>query len=684
MKTKKSNLALQVTLISVGMIIIVYILMQILAFFRDCVTIGAVSMRYLPSYTFSFIIKFVVPPCVIFGFGIYFLAKPFETALEQLRQGIPLSQKRIEKLPTQLLRFSWIILIINIAGFVLGFVILTVTFGGLADLFSPFRFIILISNISASIVYASAQSSLHNVLFGELRDKLKITEIGSRKRERRSTTRQISGIFALVIYAITFYQFNTHDFISYQQLTVKSLELEKTQGIPAEQTFRENIDIETSLFDTYLGYTSETVPLPWESAMPISTRELIIFLLNISFLVIACGFVQIARSMETKSQFDALNARLLNVVEGEGDLTKRLSIRSTDEIGLLIELINRLIERFRLLVERITMVSDESRRVASSIDAVLQNSEIASTRVQNSILELSDTIEQKIDESRSLAKTLEAFQNASNHVNEVIQSQQKYTDETASAMEEMAANIRSVEILTKRSSSISEELSGKGEQGSSSINETALAIKEIEQATQNVLKVLGALTKISGDTNLLAMNAAIEAAHAGIHGAGFAVVANEVRSLANLAANEAKTIKSLVLEMGKKVENGVSSSVSTSEVFKSLSNGIDEASSIALEIASAMREQASGTRTIEHSIDQVVTITKNVSSSMSEQNQETIRMRTEFERTFDSFMNLAQDAKKQSESIDLLESAFAEVRVEVDKNLRVTEALENELIKYKV
>ena len=345
-----------------------------------------------------------------------------------------------------------------------------------------------------------------------------------------------------------------------------------------------------------------------------------------------------------KGQISALNERL-DVIEGGGDLTKRLSLRSMDEFGQLADSVNRLMDRFRSLIYRIGAAAAETREAAQSIDSVMKGSETATMNVIESVVSLSSSIDKQATESRILKDSLESLRAAARAVAGAVDSQRRFTDETASAMEEMSANIRSVESMTHRSGAVTSDLAAKGNSGNSSVHEAAKAIKDIEKSAADVLKVLGSLSRIAGDTNLLAMNAAIEAAHAGKSGAGFAVVAGEVRSLAASAANETKKIKDLVLEMDGRVHKGVASSEATSQAFLSLSGGIAEAASISAEIASAMKEQSAGTSSVESSINQVQENSRIVRERMEIQERETTLMASGLEETLSRFSSIASSAR---------------------------------------
>ncbi len=681
---KKPHIARTASLASIGMIFIIYVFMQTLGYIRDNAILGISDLSDLPAYVAKFLAMYVIPPSIIFGLIMYFYARPLDRALARLRAGDALDPATTEKIRLKMLRFSYLVLALNVLGFALGYVIFVIAVEGLAGFASLHNMIILVSNCTGAIMYASAQTAFHGVVFAELRDRLGVTEIGRRRRSMRSSIRQVGQVAAVAVYVLTYMQFNAHPLYELRTLTFDSVVSAGGTGPAAAALYRERAPAIISGVLDRPGFRADSLPVPWEAGASFESREMAVFFLSAFFLAVVCVFAQAARSFESKDTIYALIARIRDVVDGEGDLTKRLSLRDTDEFGELGEAVNRLLERFRSVVERIVRASDETRDVAVSIDTVMRESESVTFAARDAASALSADIQRQAGETRSLTASLDALRAASVAVSEAVDSQRRFTDDTASAMEEMAANIRSVETMTSRSGQVAESLSARGHAGASLVAETAGAIGEIEKSAAKVLKVLGSLSKIAGDTNLLAMNAAIEAAHAGDSGAGFAVVADEVRSLASGAAKQTQTIKTLVSEMGDRVRRGVESSTSTAQSFDSLSEGIGEAAGIAREIAAAMREQSEGTQMVVNSVEQVVETSHSVRDRISAQERETQQMAGRFGEALERFATLSVRAGEQAEAMGRLEEAFLAVRREVDRNIEAVTELENELSGFRI
>ena len=236
-------------------------------------------------------------------------------------------------------------------------------------------------------------------------------------------------------------------------------------------------------------------------------------------------------------------------------------------------------------------------------------------------------------------------------------------------MEEMATSIRSVEDMTRRSGELAAALAGQGRAGGEATRRASTAILEIDQASRRILEVTGALGKISSDTNLLAMNATIEAAHAGDRGAGFAVVADEVRRLATNAAEQTKSIKGYIAAMAEKVGQGVRQVDEGGAMLADLGRGLEEAASISREIAAAMGEQAAGTRSTAESLIKVVDSSHAIRDRMDEQGIRTESMTKALEDALKRLDQLAESSRGQAEHARELKSAFVAVRSEVEQNL---------------
>jgi len=683
----KSRLALRVTFNSIGMILAVYVVMQIIAYFRDNAILGITSLRALPASVAFFIGMYVVPPMVVCGGLLYLYARPLEKTLERLRSGETLAPEVAERTRVRILGFHAVLYALNLVGFVLGFVVLVILEDGVAGLVSPFRLLILVSNVAGACVYAASQSALANIAFGELRDRLNLREIGGRRREISRWTQQILIGLALVVYAVSFVVFNMQITRRYNDLGMTALVAEREGTLTrqeAEKTFRDGVGaiIPNALVRDDVDLA--TLPLPWETIGASERRETTVFLLHSIFIAVITILIHATTALEARDQMNAMRARLTDVLDGEGDLRKRLTLRSMDEYGEQAELINRLLARFHDMATRITAAAAETRAVATSIDQVLHEAESTSKNAGEAVATLADSIETEAESSRTLTKALDSFRAAAQGVGEAIEEQRRFADGSAAAMEEMAANIRSVETMTERSGTLTGELARKGDEGSGSVTQTSAAIREIEDASRDVLTVLQSLSKIAGDTNLLAMNAAIEAAHAGASGAGFAVVADEVRRLATDAAKATKSIKDLISTMNARVQRGVEAASVSGTSFSRLADGISQAASISKEIAQAMSEQGKGTQEVERAIARVVGATETIRSRMNEQDERTRAMEQSLAAALDRLSDLAFASHEQASAVHRLDDSFAAVRAEVDRNIAAVGALEKVLSGLKI
>ena len=684
MKTRR--LALRVTMNSALMILGVYVVMQVVNYARDNILLGLRGIEGLPSSVALFIGVNVLPPMIVFAILIYALALRIQRVQERLEAGEELPPAELEATRRRILRFSTVVLFVNLAGFAAGYVLLQLLSGHASDILKPDRLVILASNLAGAAIYAMAQSALNDIAFSGLRDRLGIHAIGDRRREMRSTGKQLIMSLLMVLYAMTFLQFNIRDVMTAQGLEEEILGRVRAGSVaPGEagEAYRQLLLQKMDSFSSRKVSDMAALPLPWERGAGYADIEQRIFFLYFAFMILVAAGLQLTVSLERRAEILALQRRLREVVAGGGDLRARLSLRSMDDFGELAELINRVLDLFGSVVERIGASAARTREGAAAIARVLGEAEATSRRGVDAFLELKSGLEAEAAESRRLRDELELFRRAVGKVEEATRAQDGYVSGTSAAMEEMASSIRSVEAMTRRSGELAAALAGQGRAGGEAARDTSSAILEIEDASKKILEVTGALSKIASDTNLLAMNAAIEAAHAGDLGAGFAVVADEVRSLASNAAAQTKSIKGHISAMAQKVGRGVRQAEAGGALLSELGRGLEDAAAISREIEAAMGEQAEGTRSVADSLVQVVESSRAIRERMGEQGAETEAMAGALEGGLRRLDELAESSRGQAESVRELQTAFASVRQEVERNLEAARDLEAEIGRFK-
>ena len=205
------------------------------------------------------------------------------------------------------------------------------------------------------------------------------------------------------------------------------------------------------------------------------------------------------------------------------------------------------------------------------------------------------------------------------------QSLAQGSTEQASSIEELSSSITEIANKTKenaeiagRTSKLSETIKESALKGSSQMDDMTNAVKDINQASQSISKVIKVIDDIAFQTNILALNAAVEAARAGQHGKGFAVVAEEVRNLAAKSAEAAKDTGGLIQNSMEKAELGARIAGETAESLAEIVSGIDESNKLVNDIARSSEDQTSGITQVNIGIDQVAQVVQQNSATAEE------------------------------------------------------------------
>ena len=213
----------------------------------------------------------------------------------------------------------------------------------------------------------------------------------------------------------------------------------------------------------------------------------------------------------------------------------------------------------------------------------------------------------------------EAEQQAQERVNEMmtrlnaqLESQASAIEESSAAIEEMIANTKSVsDILSKNARSV-KILMEASDMGHSGLSEVAADIRKIAEESESLLEINAVMQNIATQTNLLSMNAAIEAAHAGSSGMGFAVVADEIRKLAESSSGQSKTIGLVLKQIKGSIDKITRSTDNVMTRFDAIDGGVRTVAEQEEGILNAMTEQGAGSAQIMQAIAQVNDITHQI------------------------------------------------------------------------
>jgi methyl-accepting chemotaxis protein len=308
-------------------------------------------------------------------------------------------------------------------------------------------------------------------------------------------------------------------------------------------------------------------------------------------------------------------ARIGEVLKQMGeseDLRGRLPAGRKDEVGVLGRSLNAFLDTLARLVRGIKVSETE---IAGIADHLGDHARRTDESVQSINVSLTSLLEDSRLLNESTARSTGAVSVSTQGIErleKVISEQSASVSEASSSIEEVLGNIASVTSLTERMARQFEVVALTSQEGQAVQKRTSAQILDIARHSQSLLDANKAIATIASQTNLLAMNAAIEAAHAGDAGRGFSVVADEIRKLAENSSQQSKVIRQDIAEVQKAIADVVASSEVLGAAFARVDTKIFETGEIVNSVKSAMEEQGAGSQQILHVLERLNTLTLEV------------------------------------------------------------------------
>jgi len=375
---------------------------------------------------------------------------------------------------------------------------------------------------------------------------------------------------------------------------------------------------------------------------------------------------------------------LKNISEGEGDLTKRINSKANDEIGNMSRYFDMTLEKIKNLVVSIKREANLLSEIGITLSSNTSETAAAINQINANIQSVKSHM---VNQSASVTQTTATMEQVTGNINKLnnhIENQSNHISQASAAIEEMVANIHSVTDTLEKNAGNVKTLKSTSEDGRTVLQDVATDIGTIARESEDLMEINVVIENIASQTNLLSMNAAIEAAHAGEAGKGFAVVADEIRKLAESSSNQSRTISTVLKRMKESMDKITGSTQKVLSKFEDIDSSVKTVAEHEENILIAMQEQGQGSKQVLQGIGLVIETTESVktgSSEMLEGSKEVIVEGRNLEKVTEEITFGMNEMASGAEQIN---TAANEVNQISMKNRQSIEALVKEVSRFKV
>ena len=375
---------------------------------------------------------------------------------------------------------------------------------------------------------------------------------------------------------------------------------------------------------------------------------------------------------------------LKNIAEGEGDLTVRLPVLGNDEITDMSGYFNETIKKIGKSIQAVGMNCTTMKAVGEELASNMTETASAIHQISANI----DGVKQQaVTQAASVsetAATIEEIVRTIQQLNTSIEMQAASVAQSSSSVEQMVANIASIGQTLGKTDEVIKSLTTATGDGKATLVTSNTVTQKIAEESGSLMEASSVIQHIASQTNLLAMNAAIEAAHAGEAGKGFAVVADEIRKLAEESSTQGKTITTTLKTLSGEIETLSASSKTVEEKFNTIFALAERVKEMSARLTESMREQENGSKEVLAAIKSINTVTVEVQAGSEEMLKGGEGVAQEMRKLDDLTRVITDSMNEMASGAVQINNAVQEVNEITQKNKRSIENLTEEVGKFKV